>query len=156
MPLPCIPALLSDAPHNWTDSPHTTSNAHSLVSPSINPQVNSSSSSSTSSSSSSSTSSSSCSSSSSSRTPYHQQSHTSPYPSPTSINSLPSFFRHTDFSSIPMGSEWDPSVLICRYVATTLMVYWINCLMYWIHPNSNLNPNSDCDFSPNLNLNPNL
>ena len=43
-------------------------------------------------------------------------------------------------------------------------MYWIDSLMYWIHPNSNLNPNPDSDFNPNTdpnhnpnrNLNPNL
>ena len=41
--------------------------------------------------------------------------------------------------------------------ATQLMVYWINSLVYWIHPNSSPNPDpdSDSEFSPNTNSNPN-
>ena len=35
------------------------------------------------------------------------------------------------------------------------MVYWINSLMYCIHPNSSPNPIPDSEFSPNTNSNPN-
>ena len=41
-------------------------------------------------------------------------------------------------------------------IATQLMVYWINSLMYWIHNSSpNPDPDPDSEFSPNTNSNPN-